>query len=102
MAFNRVCGNKVENQTVFGLAVTMDTSHPLLKPVRIPGNVVVKEDMAGLEIDTLACGFGCDQDLCCTILKLLLSIKAGAGFVPRPDVHSAMDHAHAEAPASEF
>ena len=45
------------------LSVAVDAAHALLQPVGIPGDVVVEEDVAALEIDTFTRRFGGDEHL---------------------------------------
>ena len=45
------------------LAVAVDAAHALLQPVRVPGNVVVEQDVAELEVDALAGRLGGHEDL---------------------------------------
>src|SRR6266704_2857392 len=50
--------DKVKNQAVLRLEVTMDSPHPLLQAIWIPWNVVVEQDMAALQVDAFPCRFG--------------------------------------------
>ena len=97
-AFDGVGGHEVEDQAVLALAVAVDAAHPLLEAVRVPGDVVVEEDVADLEVDALAGGLGGDQDLDLAFAELLLGVEAGARLVARARLHAAVDAADAEAP----
>ena len=100
-AFDGVRGHEVEDQAVLGLAVAVDAAHPLLQPVRVPGDVVVEEDVADLEVDALARRLGGHQDLDAAVPELLLGVEPGAGFIPGAGLHPAVDAPHREAPALE-
>ena len=82
-AFHRVRGDKVEDQTVRGLAVAVDSAHPLLKAIGIPRNIVIEEDVAALKVDALAGGLGGDEYLDRAFAELLLGVKSRALFVTR-------------------
>ena len=45
-ALDGVGRDEVEDQAVLALAVAVDAAHPLLEAVRVPGDVVVEEDVA--------------------------------------------------------
>ena len=62
-ALDRVGGDEIEDEAVLGLAVAVDAAHPLLQTVRIPGDVVVEQDVAALEVDAFACGLGGHENL---------------------------------------
>ena len=100
-AFDGVGGHEVEDQAVLALAVAVDAAHPLLEAVRVPGDVVVEEDVADLEVDALARGLGGDQDLDLAFAELLLGVEAGARLVARARLHAAVDAADTEAPGLE-
>ena len=61
-ALDRVCGHEVEDQAVLALAVAVDAAHPLLETVRVPGDVVVEEDVADLEVDAFAEAVSSDEN----------------------------------------
>lgn len=71
-AFDGVGGDEVEDEAVLALAVAVDAAHPLLQAVRVPGDIVVEEDVAGLEVDPFAGRFGGDEDLDLAFPELLL------------------------------
>ena len=100
-AFDGVGGHEVEDQAVLALAVAVDAAHPLLEAVRVPGDVVVEEDVADLEVDALARGLGGDQNLDLAFAELLLGVEARARLVARARLHAAVDAADAEAPGLE-
>ena len=89
---------KFEDKAVESLSVTVDAAHALFEPVRVPGNIVVEEDVAALEIDPLAGSFRCHQDLDCAVPKLLLGVEPGTGFIPRAGPHAAVDGARRGSP----
>ena len=59
----------------------MDAAHPLLEAVRVPGDVVVEQDVANLEVNALARRLGGDQDLDLAFPELLLGVKARSRFI---------------------
>ncbi len=63
LAFDGVGGDEVEDQAVLELAVAVNAAHALFEPVGVPGDVVVEQDMAALEVDAFARGFGGHKDL---------------------------------------
>ena len=97
-ALDGVGGDEVEDQAVLALAVAVDAAHPLLEAVGVPGDVVVEQDVAELEVDALARGLGGDEDLDRALAELLLGVEARARLVARADLHAAVDAADAEAP----
>ena len=62
----------------------MDAAHPLLEPVGVPGDVVVEEDVAALEVDALAGGLGGDENLDGAVLELLLGVEPRPGSSREP------------------
>ena len=46
-----VGGDEIENQAIVVLPVAVDAAHALLEPVRVPGDVVVEQDVAALKVD---------------------------------------------------
>ena len=90
--------HKIENQAILSLAVSMDTTHSLLKPVGIPRNVVIEHYVAALQVDAFARCLGCDQNLDRSFTELLLCEEARALFVARSGAHPAVDEAHSKAP----
>ena len=97
-AFDGVGGHEVEDQTILVLPVAVDASHPLLEAVGVPGDVVIEEDVARLEVDPLPRSLGGDQDLDLAVTELLLGVEAGARLVARAPLHTAMDAADTESP----
>ena len=64
---------------VFGLlADPVDAPHALLKPVGVPGQVVVDHQVAELEIDAFARGLGRDADLLLRWNSICLAARSGA------------------------
>ena len=96
-AFDRVGGREVEDQAVLALAVAVDAAHPLLQPVGVPGDVVVEEDVADLEVDPLARRLRGHQDLDRALAELLLGVEPRAGLVARAGLHPAVDGPDREA-----
>ena len=96
-----VGGDEVEDQAVKLLAIPVDAPHPLFQAVGVPGDVVVEEDVAALEVDALAGRLGGHQDLDVPLTELLLHEEPGPRLVPRPCLHSAMDLPRAESPELE-
>ena len=62
-SLNGVGGDEVEDQTVVPLSVTVDATHALFEPVRVPGDVIVEKDVATLKVDTFPRCLGSYQDL---------------------------------------
>src|SRR5439155_13556985 len=92
-----VCSSDLD-QAVLPLAVAVDAPHSLLEAVRVPGDVVVEEDVADLKVDALTRRLGGDQNLDLAFAELLLGMEARPGFVARARLHAAVDVADAEAP----
>jgi hypothetical protein len=84
-ALDGVGGHEVEDQAVLALAVAVDAAHPLFEAVRVPGDVVVEEDVADLKVDALARGLGGDQDLDLAFAELLLGVERVPGSSREPD-----------------
>ena len=83
------------------LTIPVDAPHPLFQAVGVPGDVVVEEDVAALEVDALAGRLGGHQDLDVPLTELLLHEEPGPRMVPGPRLHSAMDLPRAESPELE-
>src|ERR1041385_6357325 len=90
--------NKIEDQTIMLLAVPMDAAHTLLKAIRVPGNVVIEQDVAALEVDAFAGCFGGGEDLNRAVFELLFGIEAGIGFLARAWLHPAVNAADLKSP----
>ena len=45
--------NEIEDEAVMALAVAVDAAHALFEPVRVPGDVVVEQDVAALKVGCL-------------------------------------------------
>ena len=100
-ALDGVGRHEIEDEAVLALSIAVDSPHPLLEPVRIPGNVVVEQDVAHLEVDALARRFSGDENLDLTFSKLLLSVKARAGLITGTRLHPTVNAADAEAPGRQ-
>ena len=98
-ALDRVRRDEVEDEAVLALSVAVDASHPLFEPIRIPGNVVVEEDVAELKVDALARGLGGDENLNLAFAELLFGVQSRARLVAGARLHAAVDAADREAPA---
>ena len=98
IAFDRVGRHEIEDQAVVALAVAVDAAHALFEPIRVPGNVVVEQDVAALQVDALAGRLGGDQHLDGAVAELLFSEEARPRFVARARLHAAVDAAYPEAP----
>src|SRR5579871_11805 len=57
-AFAGVGGDEIENEAITILAVPVDAAHALLKPNRIPRDVVIDHQPAELQVDAFAGGLG--------------------------------------------
>ena len=62
VAFARLVGHQIPQMADFGLSDAVDAAEPLLKAVRVPGEVVVDHQVGSLEVDAFAGGVGGDQD----------------------------------------
>src|SRR5262249_6881308 len=93
--------HKIEDQTIALLAIAVNAAHALLKPIRIPGDVIVEQDVAALEVDPFASRLRGHQDLNSAISELLLGEQPRAWVVAGAWPHAAMDGADAEAPGLE-
>ena len=106
LPLDRVRGDEVENVAVFRLAVTVDAAHPLLKASRVPGQIVIEQDIAALQVDAFAGSLGGDEDLGATLARavaeFLLGAKPGAGLVPGAGLHAAVDALDGETPFPQF
>ena len=100
-AFDGVRGREVEDEAVLALAVAVDAAHPLLQPVGVPGDVVVEEDVADLEVDPLARRLRGHQDLDRALAEALLGVEPRTGLVARAGLHPAVDGPDREAPVPE-
>ena len=54
--------DEIDHDDIVFLAVTMDSADALFDPLRIPGQVVIDQQRAELEVDTLGSGFGTDEN----------------------------------------
>src|SRR5204863_7501725 len=99
--FDRISRDEVEDQTVFSLAVAMNAAHALFKAVRIPGDIVIEQDVTALQVNSFTCGLSGDQYLDDTLLELLFGIQAWPGFVAGTGLHATVNGADAEAPLLE-
>ena len=80
----------------------MDAPHPLFEAVRVPGDVVVEENVAALEVDSFSGRLGSDQDLYLPFAELLLGVEPGTRFVAGAGFHGPVDAADAEAPGFQL
>src|SRR5262249_49075045 len=83
------------------LAIAVNTAHTLLKPIRIPGNVIVEQDVAALQVNPFASRLSGHQDLNSTISELLLGEQPRAWVVAGAWTHAPMDGADAGGPGLE-
>ena len=97
-AFNRIGRDEIEDETIEKLAVTMDAAHALFQPIGIPRDIVVKKDMAALEVDALAGGFCRNENLNRSVLELLLGIEPAVRLFPRAGLHAAVNETDPKAP----
>ena len=101
-AFDGVRGHEVEDEAVLPLAVAMDAAHALFEAVGVPGDVVVEQDIADLEVDAFAGRLGGHEHLDRAFPELLFGVEPRAGFIARARLHAAMDAADLEAPGLEL
>ena len=97
-SLNGVGRHEIEDQAIMPLAVAMDAAHALFEPVRIPGNVVVEENVTTLKVDAFARGLGGHQNLNGAFAELLFGVEPGPRFFARPGLHAAVNAADAEPP----
>ena len=102
MPFDGVGGDEVEDQAVLLLAVAVNAPHALLETVGVPGDVIVEEDVADLQVDPLAGGLGRREDLDRALAELLLGVEPRARLVPRTRLHAAVNARDLEAPRFEL
>ena len=76
----------------------MDASHALFQPVGVPGDVIVEQDVAALEVDPFAGRLGGHQHLDRAVPELLLGIQPGARLIAAARLHAAVDEADPELP----
>ncbi|GAI96500.1 unnamed protein product, partial [marine sediment metagenome] len=95
-AFYGVYGNKIKDQTIPDLAISVDTSHTLLKAIRVPWDVIVKKDITALEVDPFASRLSSDEYLNLLIFELLLSKQPCSGFIAGARLHATVDAASSE------
>ena len=74
-------GCKIEYETVLPLAVTVDAAHALFKAVRIPGDIIIKENMAALQVNTFACRLCCNENLYRALPELLFCVEARTDII---------------------
>ena len=79
----------------------MDAAHALFQAVRVPGYVVVEQQVAALEVDAFAGGLGGDQNLDLAFAELLFGVEPGARLVAAARPHAAVDAADAETPVPQ-
>jgi hypothetical protein len=68
----------------------MDSSHSLLKPIGIPWDVIVEQDVTALEVDAFPGCFGRDKYLSRSFPELLFSVEPRPSLVTR-SIASRMD-----------
>jgi hypothetical protein len=73
----------------------------VFKALGIPGDVVIEQNVAALEIDTRSRRLGCHEDLDRPLAELLFGVQSGAGIVPRPDSHAAVNRTDSESPLNQ-
>src|SRR5712691_4495431 len=76
----------------------MDAAHALFETVRVPRDVVVAEDVATLQVNSLTRRLGRNQDLDGAVLELLFGVQARAGCIARARLHATMNTTNAETP----
>src|SRR5690606_20990337 len=74
-----VLGDEVPEPADLGLPDAVDTAEALLDAVRVPGKVVIDDQVGGLEIEALAGGVGSEEDPALGVLRELLSERATLG-----------------------
>ena len=81
LALDGIRRDEIEYQAVLVLAVAVNAPHPLFETVGVSGNVVVEEDVANLQVDSLAGGLGGHQHLYRALTELLLGVEPCTGRV---------------------
>ena len=79
----------------------MNPAHPLLQAVGVPWNVVVKHDVADLQVDSFASSLRGDEHLNDALPELLFRVKTRSWFVSRAGSHTAMDESNFEPPIAQ-
>src|SRR5262249_19639006 len=97
-AFDRIRRDEIEDQAIEKLAVAVDTTHALFQPIGVPRDIIVKEDVAALQVDAFAGGFRGNKNLNPPIFELLLRIEPAVWFLPRARFHATMNEADTKAP----
>ena len=77
----------------------MDAAHPLFKPVGVPRDVVVEQDMAALEVDAFACRLGATSIWIAPSRNCCSAVEAGAGSSREPGFMPPWMTADSEAPS---
>ena len=85
-SFSCLMGNEIPAVTDFRLTDSMNAPEPLLKPIRVPRQVVVNHQMGSLKVDTFPCGIvGYENFEGLVLIECLDHVAAKFAF------HSAMD-----------
>ena len=61
-AFSCFLGNQIPEITNLRLSNSMDTAKTLLKPIRVPWQIIIDHQMRTLQVDAFACRIGRNQD----------------------------------------
>ena len=100
LAFARLVGDEVPHVADLGLADAVDAAEALLDPVRVPGQVVVDEQVRALQVDAFACGVGRDEDVDVGLLaERLLRLAAQLAVQPAVDLDDRLGSAEQRADA---
>ena len=80
------------------MTVSVDASHALFESVWVPWDIVVKQDVATLQVDPFSGSFSGDENLNVAFAELLFGMESASGFISRTWFHPAMDAADTESP----
>ena len=97
-AFDGIRGNEIEDQTILMLAIAVNAPHALFQPVRVPGNVIVEEDIAALQVNAFTRSLRRDKYLDGSIPELLLGVQSGSRLLSGARFHAAMDEPYPKTP----
>jgi hypothetical protein len=80
------------------LAISVDAAHSLFQAVRVPGDIIIKENITALEVNSFSRRFSGHKNLDCSVLELLLHKETGTGLIPESSFHAAVDTPNPETP----
>ena len=60
---SRIGGDKIDDMHLVFLSVAVNAPHPLFQAIRVPRKIIVEHQVAELEVNSFARGFGCEKKL---------------------------------------